>query len=353
MLTRFPDGLRRPSRPGKTIGLIGLLVLIPFFTPLISREVAVTETATTQFGFTREFGYGVAGLATFKHDVDEMAAHGQKWVRAGIASWDAQSGGSGTKINWTESTFRYLDQEIDYVLQKGMRLFLVTAEMPGWAESSPLRSYKMSAAAYCAYIANRYKGKISVWQIFNETNMEDFKTHGPAVLNSAYLREERGVLAYLRRTIKTIDPSIAITTNSGGFHLNDALQEHYFIFFDGIQDQLDMITLDLYPGTDLDQIDVLADRVTTARRRYGKPVSVGEIGLQTCTGCWGGDPFARQRETLVASMARLKQGRAAVVLVYEYRDWGNDPSDGEQNFGIVEYDGSHKPAYDALMTAMR
>jgi hypothetical protein len=282
-----------------------------------------------------------------------LVAHGQKWIRIGVASWDVQSGGSGTRINWKAASLRYLDEAIDFVHRSGLKLYLITAEMPSWAESSPLDSYNRSAAAYCAHIAERYKSKISVWQVFNATNQQHYKTHAPVTLSSTYLREESEVLAHLRGAIKSVDPSILITTNSDGFPLSEDTRENYVAFFDGIQSQLDMIALDLYPATDHAVIKKLGQWIDTFRDRYGKPVAVAEIGLQTCAGCWGGDPFTQQEVTLVAAVAELKQADASLVLVYGYRDWGTDPSDGEQNFGIVRFDGTHKPSYDAVMAAMR
>lgn len=76
------------------------------------------------------------------------------------------------------------------------------------------------------------------------------------------------------------------------------------------------------------------------------PLWVTELGWATSAGGMSED---RQAQWLTGSLTTLlHSGEVSAVFWYNLRDGGNDASDWEDNFGLVRYDWSPKPAYTAL-----
>jgi hypothetical protein len=79
------------------------------------------------------------------------------------------------------------------------------------------------------------------------------------------------------------------------------------------------------------------------------PIWVTEVGFQTSTNENGGSE-EEQGGMLARTYLTLFAEGVDVVINYDFVDDGIDPTDGEQNFGVLHHDLSLKPAWQALAT---
>jgi len=307
---------------------------------------------TTEFGFLVGYDSEKPDWPALKSDIDTVAAAGQQWVRIGIAGDLVTTGGSATAIQWDQAGLKLYDDAFDYASQKGLKIVVTTSGAPWWAGGFSYADYKKASSGYWSFMAQRWKAQIDMWQAFNESDSSHYQTYAelPYDLPADYLRQMDELLAEARRVIKAANPSIAVTTNSTGYPVTVETQAYYFKYFDAIKDNLDLITLDLYPDGNDDMVAQAAQRVSDAIARYKLPVSVGETGMPTCTGCYTAADVSRY---MPQTIAQMKQAGARQVIYYELRDSGTDLTDGESTFGLMKYDGTRKPFFDTVVQAMR
>src|SRR4029079_14791498 len=124
---------------------------------------------------------------------------------------------------------------------------------------------------------------------------------------SSYLSDLNSVIAIARIAIKANDPLAYVTTNVSGYPMNDTTVNKWYQFFDSVKDNLDLMSLDMYPALDLTEIGNLGTRVDNVRTRYAKDVAVSETGVCTMS---GGYSEADQQNYLIRSINSLKLSSA-------------------------------------------
>lgn len=87
--------------------------------------------------------------------------------------------------------------------------------------------------------------------------------------------------------------------------------------------------------------------------QYGddKPIWATELGAATFNGGVSEEIQAFDA-TLYYQMAADRPSWQGPLFWYSYRDYGTNPNDREQNFGVIRQDGSHKPSYDTMKEAL-
>ena len=158
------------------------------------------------------------------------------------------------------------------------------------------------------------------------------------------------VLEMAIQAVRDIVPGARVTTNVGGFPLTDQLVESWKLYFDGIHEDLDVISLDLYPDNNSSSIAKLDDYVHTFAERYRKPVSVAEIGM-----CVDIERFKNEDQSNFLGQYLAEFAAASTtpesIFIYEVQD--NATGVGcEPNFGLRNDDGSERPAWETVMTAV-
>lgn len=326
-------------------------VLTPPTPPNPPEPTASPHSLLLEFGFNTHVsccGWNL-NLETFKKNIDDLASNRQSWVRFNIIAEEIAPSGTPTTINWDRNNITTYDQAIDYSKEKGIKIFLTTS-IPEYAKDYSLNDYQTVTQNYLGFLANRYKGKISIWQIFNEADVHNFRDYSYLPnLTDAYLRDLYQIIATARNTIKQIDPRITITANTSGYPLSDEVQQRWFRFFDALNQNLDLLSLDLYP--DVNNIDkelmTMGVRVSNVQKRYRKPVSVAETGMCTRSSYFSEED---QNHYLPLYIHYLKSASPTPIIIYEIQDENNIPNDCEGSFGVKRYDGSEKPAYANVMT---
>lgn len=359
------------------LGLFTIVIGATFY--LLRKPQEIRQRA---FGPSMEFGFNThiipsnpnLDISRFESNIDRLAQNGQKWVRFNLYDYDIATeapgavipsptptntppptintvlGLSSNPIQWNTANLTIYDTAIDYALSKGLKIMLVT-NTPAFAKNYSYDDYKSLTDVYYQFLANRYKGKVTVWQIFNEANVHDYKDYSPrTTLDSTYLANLSGVIAVAKNAIKSNDPNGLITTNVGGFPLNDTLANNWYQFFDAVKDTIDIVSLDMYPGSDLTEISHLSDRIDAFQSRYLKDVVVTETGLCTLAGSY---TEADQQNYVTLYLNNMKLSSAKLLLLYEIMDENSQSTSCKDFFGIVKNDGTQKSSYQSIMGAMQ
>lgn len=260
-------------------------------------------------------------LADFERDVRAVKEHGGTWVRFGVRAYDVV-------VDWDrDGAIRFdaeglatVDAALDLATAAGLEVYLVTADtVPEEAVARSGRPYLEIMTEYWQHLAERFGDRVALWQVFNEADGGHFRT-GDSLggeLPPAYLEELALVLERAASTIRAAAPRVDVTTTAGGYPVDNAMEEHWGVFFAAVGGPLDVVAVGLYPQVDQPAISSLSDRLERLRDRVGKPVVVAELGLQTCPECFS---EADQGTYIAASLRELRSAPVRAVLVYELRD---------------------------------
>jgi hypothetical protein len=143
--------------------------------------------------------------------VDKIAEAGLKWVRIDI-SWARAETAKGV---YRTSYVHLLDHCVWLALSRGLRPFVVVLGTPGWANANAGGGAPPTDPNdfrdFMQWAAERYRGSVPAWQLYNEPNSRGFWTgtlaNYVAALKAGYEGVKRG------------DPSATVV--SGGIVFND------------------------------------------------------------------------------------------------------------------------------------
>jgi len=102
-------------------------------------------------------------------------------------------------------------------------------------------------------------------------------------------------------------------------------------------------------------------RIETTRRRMNehgantKPIWITEYGESTAScgeECVPEDVQALHLQQMLSAIVTRPDWGVKMISVFQLRDRGTDQSDREREFGLLRQDGSEKPAYDVVQSAM-
>jgi hypothetical protein len=197
-------------------------------------------------------------------------------------------------------------------------------------------------AAWRSYIRNaaqHYKGRVSLWEIWNEPDLSNF------FLGSTddYIRMLRS--AY--EEVKRVDPSATVMT--AGFatlnehpwrKLNPRLQERVLV---EANDAFDVHAVHEH-GEFVPFAKIVDGELARIRKgmKKPKPLYFNETAASSRLG--------REREQAVTLVKKVSFARARGAVGYNWYDLRNDGTDSreyEHNFGLLTHDLSPKPAYAA------
>lgn len=338
------------------------------------------------FGTGMEFGFA-ADLSTnnsldlnrFKSSIDRLVSNNQQWVRLAIVPADIAGqippptptpipvttitpsvsptptppnvvlGTTTSPIQWNTANLSVYDSAIDYAFQKGIKIF-ATTKTPNFANTYALSDYQSVTAEYFQFLASHYSGKISVWNIFNNSNIIKYSDSSPiSTLDSSYLSDFNAVLATARNAIKTEDAGALIATSAGGNPLTDTLVINWNQYYDAVNANVDVVSVEMYPNTDVEQISKLSTIVENLKGKYGKDVVVAATGLCTQNGIYS---EADQQDYVPQAVNNIRLSSAKLLLQYELVDQNSSSNTCETSYGIIKSDGTPKSSYTAVITAL-
>lgn len=345
--------------------LVAAFVVTASMTSLYYARVAAisAEAKRTTFGFTTHVltvdGHNHT-LSQFKQNVDLLAEKKQTWVRMDLVTHEIAPSGNGVTINWNKKGLSVYDEAINYARKRKLRV-MIASTVPVFAKEYSKEDYQQVAKAYYGFLAKRYKGKVAIWQLFNEPNIHHFRdhSHNPALMDDPnYVSELKAVFQASSQAIKRSDKAANVTTSVShwvGARPPEAFLSQTSVLFDALDESLDLITLNLFPDMSMEEIDRLPTYVKYFKEKYGKEVVIGEIGVSTKPGV--GFTESDQARYMGLAIKSLKQGdvRPKVILFYELMDQTifQSPLDHENYYGTLYNDGTKKSSFEDIVSIMQ
>ena len=293
-------------------------------------------------------------------------------VDVGWSSFEEQ--GKGQYNRW------YLDRLDTLVAtaeSRGVELLLTVTDSPCWASSAPdtlkqgckgswwdrdvQRYPPLNARDYAdalAFLVRRYGNRVGAWELWNEPNL------------SYYFRTEDQPAEYAKLVragypaAKAADPSATVIVGALAEAPAAFVEE---LFQHGIGGHFDAFSVHPYSG-DASPLSPQSDEwiqtsfargVPSVRQvllRHGedKPIWLTEFGWSTSTirgaEAWrnGVDETTQALYTEQALLKMREWSYVPVAIVYGLKDVGTDRTERNDNFGLIRYDDSPKPAYAAF-----
>ncbi|MGH2838204.1 MAG: GH39 family glycosyl hydrolase, partial [Thermoleophilaceae bacterium] len=270
-----------------------------------------------------------------------------------------------------------LDTLVATAERHGVELLLTVTDSPCWASSAPeslkqgcegswwsrdvQRYPPTNARDYAdalAFLVGRYGDRIAAWEVWNEPNLSYyFRADNPAADYAKIVRAAYPAAKAARPSATVIVGALAEAPAA----FVEQLFEH------GIGGHFDAFSVHPYSG-DASPLSPQSDewiqtsftrgvpsvREVLLRHGEDKPIWLTEFGWSTSTirgaEVWR-NGVSEQVQALYTEQALVKVRDwpyVPVALVYGLKDVGTDPTDRNDNFGLIRYDGSPKPAYAAF-----
>lgn len=305
-----------------------------------------------------------ADAESIRRQFDFLAAMKAKWVRVDI-DWSVIEDDQG-QFDWS-----YPDAIVKEAAARQMNVLAVLAFTPAWARSPDtidseyphhFRPEDLSHyVGFARMAAERYAPQgVRSWQIWNEHNTNKFWPPNPdpddyGKLFRAASAEIRGVDPEATLLIGGLSPQFEPPGEevpptkfleqlyaNGSAQLADAIAVHPYSFPAMPMEATERIVGEF---KDLPALHAVMDRNGDGHKK----IWITEYGAPT-----GTDPHAVSEEAQAATLlqARLQVERwdwVGPLIYYELVDGGTDPTDKEQNFGVLREDLSPKLAAVALM----
>jgi hypothetical protein len=269
--------------------------------------------------------------------------------------------GEPRQDDYDTSTLDKWDRAMDVAEASGAEIIAMVHRAPKWASGqSTTYGTPQNVADYAnfmRFLAERYRGRVAAWEIWNEQNSERFWPTGPDAAEYVQL------LRAAYPAVKQADPSALVAF--GGL----AYSDFYYVsqaYKAGAKGWFDVMTTHPYsdqfapnavwyaaPG-------LIAMKSFTAYREvrkrmlgYGddKPIWFTEFGWSTSTTSPKGVTHEQQASYLTSALCIMEQDPYVDVAVwYNLRNnhWNDDADSWETQLGLMKTTFERKPAYDAF-----
>jgi len=284
-------------------------------------------------------------------DVSETVATGSDWIRIGLPS--------NVIGSYNASTFTYTPDTagMDYVAtccqkarQAGLKVVLAIADTDRNATLGLTEAqYRTYVGQFFGFVASKCGAYVDLWQLWNEFSGRDYRNYAPITPDAAFLSRFNQAIAAGRSAVRQYSAAPVCTTPFG-YPINQDTFNKWVVFHDGLQSACDVIGIHGYPETNNAVIDLMASYINTLKARYNKPVAILEFGVPNVSGY--GTP-TQVGAAIVQQINRLMTTNPLVATLYQLRDRGAPTStNGEDVFGIIENNFTHKSYYTAVVNAI-
>ncbi len=301
--------------------LIAAMISSAALTPAASRAAPTAAMSPSVFGFNSHIATRYPNYATLEQPAILARDLNAGWVREDVHWYRVEE--QPGRFDWS-----WYDRIFDAHRRNSVNVIGVIGPAVGWATpfgGDDPRGVSFYApdpdlyAQFAARVAERYRGRIAAWEIWNEP--ENAIHWKPAPDPAAYTQ----LLIRASAAIKAVDPNVTVLSGGvvpfdpwflesvarhGGWNAFDALSVHPYV--------------DPYTP-EAAQIDVVGIRnAQNLAAKYGpKPIWVTEFGWGS--GACERDPHGRtdeqaQANYLVRGAAMLRGAGAERVLWYNYKD---------------------------------
>ena len=325
---------------------------------VVACSIALASPAfasAAQQGLVTDLTWGTP-IADQHRTVVAMQDVGAKWTRLSV-QWRDYETARGNYAAWYVAQ---VDQAIQLCRRAGIRVLLDVLNAPAWASATNdsgqgnVPRNPADFAAFMRYLANRYRGQVNAYEIWNEPDIQRFWNTGPsptaytALLKAAY------------PAVKAADPNALVV--SGGLAWNYESRTSSYLtkmYAAGAKGSFDVLGLHDFPDASIaNGLTTWAQGRRTARRVMlangdPHPVWITEYGFNTAAPGSGWQPSStpQQQADLLAKAFKVMDQDSPwlqVAFYYNFRNnyWQHDkPTDIEAQFGLMNTDFSAKPAY--------
>lgn len=320
-----------------------------------------------------ETGVNAVGVS-FGQGTAITSAVGGKWVR-GFARWDMIEPNGPDR--WSPDQIAALDELTQTARDRGLKVLIVVSGTPAWAShgADPFLP-PADPDAYGRFmraLSARYRGLVTAWEIWNEPDGTEF-WKGSAPSAGAYVP----LLQAAFKGVRGGDPGAKVLAGPSTGNDYPFLEGIYAAggkgSFDGVAAHTDTACLikapnDYYRADDgrLGQFSFLGFREThdvmVANGDGDKPIIISELGWSATKtmcgrGMWAGQKAAGVTEAQQAANLKLAYRCLSFYPYVEAAIWfsaqDGGAADTELNrYGLLRFDGSKRPAYDALAAISR
>jgi polysaccharide biosynthesis protein PslG len=315
-------------------------------------------------------------------DLDAVTRAGARWIAVDV-DWKSIQGDGPFSLRWD----RGLDAAVLAARAHGLQIFASIVYTPPWARAADCPDFESERghclpadpnwyAQFAGAAAQRYgansdnpllRGSIEHWQIWNEPNHQEFSQPRPDPVKYA---------AMLRLTdwhIKAADPGATVITGGtapapdapDGTDYTPATWLNLLYLF-GAGDDFDAVghhpymfpenPLDPQPWNAFTQTQTLHD-ILVAHGDGAKKIWGTEMGAPTGTDRFDPLPLTDDQQAqwvhdYFLGWNTTFRDFTGPLIWYTLRDRSADPSRKWDNFGLIRYDGTLKPAYLAYRQLM-
>lgn len=265
------------------------------------------------------------------------------------------------RYDWTMT-----DQLIVGALQRGLTVLGVVSYTPSWAAEPAGRSYihpgPASATTFGDFVtaaAQRYKGLVRNWEIWNEPNIVQSFAPTPNIAKYA------SMLKAAYTNIKKIDPySVVITGGtSPAIDATGTIAPATFVdglYKNGAGNYFDAVAMHPYSVPDLLSTEGSKWYSSTAaitgvtnvllkNNQSYKKIWFTEFGASTIAGNQYGVTEARQADILVDGIKYMRSlANCGPIFLFDHLDIQTGSSNIEYNYGLRRSDFTPKPALAAV-----
>jgi hypothetical protein len=282
---------------------------------------------------------------------------GAGWVRIEFRWNEAEPSSKGS---YDQNIIARYDRAVDTARAAGAKVLVFVNGSPHWASGSRTPMTKPQNAAdyadFMRFVAARYAGRVSAWEVWNEENTSRFWSTGPSPAEYVPL------LKATYPAVKAADPSALVVFGGTSQNDYDFIEGAYAA---GAKGYFDVMAVHPYPGPNPPETvwglnGRIAPNTFTGFREVrnsmlargdDKPIWLTEFGWSTTTTEAWGVTQAQQADYLTRAY-RLLESYPYVTIAYWYNlrnnFWDNDADTWETQLGLMRTSFAHKPSYDAF-----
>lgn len=318
-----------------------------------------------QPGVTSDLSWGIP-TAEQESEVAKLQDLSVRWSRLTVR-WSMMEPVRGA---WNPVELAKLDRSVEMARTARTRVLLVLYEAPAWASGAVGKttpSDPADFARFAKFLANRYEGRVSGYEIWNEQDLARFWTGGANP--GAYTKLLRAAYPAIKRA----DPGAQVVF--GGLDYTwygaDFLERAYAAGAKGYFDAMAVHAYTLCGTRDPTETKRYSDgtvmegsfaryrnlRKTMVAHNDKKPIWITEFGWNTSSAkCspgggtyYGGVSEAEQAEYLKKAFRVLERDPyVKVAFWYMARNWASDADTPNTSYGLMSSRFAPKPSYWAF-----
>lgn len=307
--------------------------------------------------------------STIDTSLDDSVSLGAKWIRVDLP-WGSVEPQSGSGYDWTE-----FNRIASAAQSRGLKIDAILDDVPQWARESQCRTNFACAPAedsrfaeFAAAAARHYKSYgMNTWEIWNEPNIQAWAPEPDPAAYEQLLAATSVALHKAESDAYVVLGGLAAVPTNASIHRLSAFDFLTQVAALGGTKYVDAVGYHPYslPTMPADSANFQAvssspQNLESVLQRYGTPnvaIWLNETGAQidgAATDAAGTQAITKQQENAQAAYAANLVHTVAANDYVAADFWYSDQDDPGNHlfFGLRRADGSYRPAFAALKSAI-